>query len=68
MWHLPPTSVGIIGTVEPVVAGAFAWTLIGEVLSTPQIVGGLVVLIGVVLAETARATTVEPNTPEIPPG
>jgi drug/metabolite transporter (DMT)-like permease len=68
MRHLPPTSVGIIGTVEPVIAGAFAWTLLGEVLSTPQVLGGLVVLVGVVLAESARTTTVEPNTPEIPPG
>jgi drug/metabolite transporter (DMT)-like permease len=64
MRHLPPTSVGIIGTVEPVVASAFAWVLLGEILSPAQIVGGLVVLTGVVLAETARAAKVEP---EIPP-
>jgi drug/metabolite transporter (DMT)-like permease len=64
MRHLPPTSVGIIGTVEPVVASALAWVLLGEFLSSAQIVGGLVVLVGVVLAETARAAKVEP---EIPP-
>ena len=56
MQHLPPTSVGIIGMVEPVLASAVAWVLINEVLSTPQILGGLIVLVGVILAETARAT------------
>ena len=64
MRHLPPTSVGIIGTVEPVIASAFAWVFLSEILSAGQIVGGLVVLVGVVLAETARAAKVEP---EIPP-
>jgi drug/metabolite transporter (DMT)-like permease len=53
--HLPPTSVGILGMGEPVVASLFAWALLGEVLTVPQIIGGLVVLVGVVLAETARA-------------
>jgi drug/metabolite transporter (DMT)-like permease len=53
--HLPATSVGIIGTVEPVLASAFAWVLLAEILVGPQIIGGLVVLAGVILAETARA-------------
>jgi drug/metabolite transporter (DMT)-like permease len=63
MRHLPPTSVGIIGTVEPVIASAFAWVFLSEFLSASQIVGGLVVLVGVVLAETARAAKVEPELP-----
>jgi drug/metabolite transporter (DMT)-like permease len=69
MRHLPPTSVGIVGTVEPVIASAFAWVLLGEILSPAQIVGGLVVLVGVVLAETARAETARAAKvePEIPP-
>jgi drug/metabolite transporter (DMT)-like permease len=74
MRHLPPTSVGILGMSEPVLASAFAWALLGEVLIAPQILGGLVVLTGVVLAETARAAqshppviTPGPLTPEIPP-
>lgn len=56
MRHLPPTSVGIVGMSEPVLASVFAFALLGEVLSPLQIVGGLVVLVGVVLAETARVT------------
>lgn len=67
MRHLPPTSVGIIGMIEPVLASAFAWVLLNEHLLLVQILGGLVVLTGVILAETAR--TMGPvETPEIPPG
>jgi drug/metabolite transporter (DMT)-like permease len=63
--HLPPTSTGIVGMVEPVLAAAIAWLVLREVLSPAQILGGLLVLIGVVLAETAR--TAGPGQPEIPP-
>jgi drug/metabolite transporter (DMT)-like permease len=66
MRHLPPTSVGIVGMIEPVLASAVAWVLLGEVLAPAQVFGGLVVLAGVVLAETAR-TPPGPVTPEIPP-
>ncbi len=64
--HLPPTSVSIIGMSEPVLASMFAWALLGEVLSPAQIVGGLVVLTGLVLAETAR--TARPARTATPPG
>lgn len=64
--HLPPTSVGIIGMIEPVVAGAVAWVVLGERLSPAQLVGGVLVLVGVAVAETAR--TAGPGaTAEIPP-
>jgi drug/metabolite transporter (DMT)-like permease len=62
MRHLPPTSVGILGMSEPVLASVFAFALLGEVLTPAQILGGLVVLAGVVLAETARATTARATT------
>jgi drug/metabolite transporter (DMT)-like permease len=54
--HLPATSVGILGMVEPVIAAAVAWRLLGagEALNTAQLIGGALVLIGVTLAETAR--------------
>jgi drug/metabolite transporter (DMT)-like permease len=64
--HLPPTSTGIVGMLEPVLAAMIAWFVLHEVLSTAQILGGLVVLTGVVLAETAR-TGGPPPAPEIPP-
>src|SRR5215470_4129573 len=52
--HLPPTSVGIIGMVEPVIAAGVAWAVLGERLSAVQFIGGALVLVGVAIAETAR--------------
>ena len=66
--HLPPTSVGIIGMTELVLASVFAWVLLGEVLSSAQIIGGLVLITGVVLAETARAARRDPPVPDLPTG
>ncbi len=54
--HLPATSVGILGMVEPVVAAAVAWLWLDEALNAPQLAGGALILIGVALAETARIT------------
>jgi drug/metabolite transporter (DMT)-like permease len=68
MRHLPPTSVGIIGMTELVLASAFAWVLLDEVLSTAQIVGGLVLVAGVILAETARTAGRDAPVPDLPTG
>jgi drug/metabolite transporter (DMT)-like permease len=54
MGHLPPTSIGIIGMTEVALASGFAWVLLGEALTAPQIIGGLVLAVGVALAESAR--------------
>jgi len=64
--HLPPTSVGIIGMIEPVIASGVAWMVLRERLSIVQLVGGVLVLIGVAVAETAR-TAGPGELPEIPP-
>ena len=52
--RLGPARVGLIGMLEPVSAGIIAWVLLGESLKAVQIVGTVVVLVGIVLAETAR--------------
>jgi drug/metabolite transporter (DMT)-like permease len=62
--HLPATSVGIVGMVNPVVAAAVAWLILGEVLNATQLVGGALILVGVGLAETARIAT--PTTTYVP--
>ncbi|MGC9667315.1 EamA family transporter [Planosporangium sp. 12N6] len=54
--HLPPTSAGIVGMVEPVFAGAIAWLVLDEALAPAQLAGAALILVGVVLAETARTT------------
>jgi drug/metabolite transporter (DMT)-like permease len=53
--HLPPTTAGLIATVEPVLASLVAWVWVEQVLSGWQVLGGLVVLVGIGLAQTARA-------------
>lgn len=55
--HLPATSVGIVSMTEIVLASAFAWLLLRETLGIAQIVGGLVLVVGVALAESARVAT-----------
>jgi drug/metabolite transporter (DMT)-like permease len=62
--HLPPTAAGIVATVEPVLASVVAWLWLEQVLTGWQVAGGLVVLTGIVLAQTARphAATAVPET------
>jgi drug/metabolite transporter (DMT)-like permease len=52
--HVPATRVTIVAMLEPVLAAGVAWLWLEEELAAIQIVGGLVVLAGVVLAQTAR--------------
>ncbi len=68
MRHLPATSVGIIGMVEPVLAAAVAWAVLGagETLNAAQLGGGALVLLGVALAETARITVPRTTAPPAP--
>jgi drug/metabolite transporter (DMT)-like permease len=67
--HLPATSVSIVGMLEPVIASAVAWVILGEVLNVAQLTGGVLVLIGVGLAETARtAAAPEPDPGPLPAG
>jgi len=58
--RLGPARVGLIGMLEPVGAGIIAWVLLGESLNAIQIVGALTVLVGIVLAETARQAAHHP--------
>jgi drug/metabolite transporter (DMT)-like permease len=52
--RIGPARSGLLGMSEPVGAGVVAWIVLGEVLSGPQLIGAVVVLAGIVLAETAR--------------
>jgi len=52
--HTSPARTAMIGMLEPIFASIVAWWWIGESLSLIQIVGGIVVLTGIGLAETAR--------------
>ena len=54
MAHLPATfsSVGLL--LQPVVAGALAWVVLGEALTALAIAGGVLVLIGIRIAHGAQ--------------
>ncbi len=52
--HLRATQAGVVGMLEPVLAAVVAWWWLGEALGLGQVVGGFIVLVGIVLAQTAR--------------
>ena len=52
--YLPATRVAMISMLEIVVASVVAWAWLGESLSAAQLIGGLVVLAGILLAQTSR--------------
>ena len=52
--HLRARQVGLVGMVEPVAATVIAYLWLGEALGLAQVLGGAVVILGVILAETAR--------------
>ncbi len=54
MRHIGATRAGLLGTLEPVLAGMVAWALLDEHLAAVQLAGAAVVLAGIVLAESAR--------------
>ncbi|MGK5170105.1 EamA family transporter [Geodermatophilus sp. CPCC 205761] len=62
--HLSPTTAGLVATVEPVLASVVAWLWVEQVLSGWQVLGGFVVLVGIGLAQTARATAARAAVPE----
>ena len=64
MRHLPPTTAGLVATAEPVFASIVAWLWVDQVLTGWQVAGGIVVLTGIMLAQTSR--TVQPPVPETP--
>jgi drug/metabolite transporter (DMT)-like permease len=63
--HLSATEVTLVGMVEPVGATLLGWLWFREDLTVPQIVGILLVLAGIVLAQTARFTRPEPVAPVV---
>ena len=52
--HIPATRVAIIATLEPVVATLVAYVWLDQALTTPQLLGGTLVLAAIGLAQTAR--------------
>lgn len=53
--NIRASQASVVGMTEPLVASAIAWAALGEVLAPVQIVGAVIVLVGVLLAELSRA-------------
>ncbi|NDZ81725.1 EamA family transporter [Streptomyces sp. SID10853] len=51
--RLSPQVAGVVACLEAVIATVLAWVLLGEHLSAPQIVGGVVVLLGAFVAQSS---------------
>jgi len=45
----------VMGMAEPVLAGVFAWIWLSETWNFIQLVGGVTVIIGIILADKARS-------------
>ncbi|MFF8541279.1 DMT family transporter [Streptomyces werraensis] len=60
--RLSPQVAGVVACLEAVIATVLAWVLLGEHLSAPQIVGGVVVLAGALIAQSSAPAM----TPEEP--
>ncbi|QHY94302.1 Threonine/homoserine exporter RhtA [Streptomyces sp. S4.7] len=54
--RLSPQVAGVVACLEAVIATVLAWVLLREHLSAPQILGGLVVLVGAFIAQTSTPT------------
>jgi drug/metabolite transporter (DMT)-like permease len=49
----------VIGMIEPIFAGVIAWVILNEALSGVQLIGCAVVLLGIYLADKAKAAVVK---------
>ncbi|MFE0515410.1 DMT family transporter [Streptomyces sp. NPDC058964] len=59
--RLSPQVAGVVACLEAVVATMLAWVLLGEHLSTPQVVGGSVVLVGAFIAQSSTPAKGSPE-------
>ncbi|MBQ0830653.1 EamA family transporter [Streptomyces tagetis] len=59
--RLSPQVAGVVACLEAVIATVLAWVLLGEHLSAPQILGGLVVLVGAFIAQSSAPSKSPPD-------
>ena len=51
---LSASTSSVIGMLEPILAGVFAWFWLGETFRIIQLIGGVVVIAGIITADRAR--------------
>jgi drug/metabolite transporter (DMT)-like permease len=54
--RLSASTSSVIGMLEPVIAGVFAWIWLSQSWSAIQLLGGAIVLVGVYIADRAKAS------------
>jgi drug/metabolite transporter (DMT)-like permease len=59
--RLSPQVATVVACLEAVIATVLAWVLLGEHLSAPQIVGGAVVLLGALIAQSSTPVKGSPE-------
>ena len=57
MQSLSASTSSVIGMLEPVIAGIFAWIWFGQSWDVVQLIGATVVLVGIYLADRAKSVT-----------
>ena len=62
MRHLSASSVGIASTAETIFAFVFGFLWLSEKIDLSQTIGGVLVIIGIVVAQTARSAKWQPST------
>lgn len=59
--RLSPQVAGVVACLEAVIATGLAWVLLGEHLSAPQMVGGVIVLAGAFIAQRSAPKNAAPE-------
>ena len=62
--HIGGPGASIMGMTEPPIAAIAAWLVLGEIFVLIQIFGGLIMLVGIVVAERAREQAPHEALPE----
>ena len=65
--HLAPTDVTFLGLLSPVTATTLGWLVLDQRLTTPQVVGGLIVLAALVTAQLRRKPRTAKTMPALVP-
>ncbi len=55
--HIPAPRVGVVATLEPVIASILAWPLLDQVLSAPQVLGVVIVVAAVAWVQAQSQST-----------
>ncbi|PLX40964.1 MAG: hypothetical protein C0608_07520 [Deltaproteobacteria bacterium] len=53
--HIRASRASIIGTTEPLFAGVFAWLLLGEKMSSVQLLGGAITIAAIIILQKDRS-------------